>query len=365
MMRVTRLCSSFGSSVLEKYSRSLHEYRGTWEQIIPKSTASSNLDFFDAKDTDPTGLDFSLNIVWDLLNRKGKKVRPVLVLLAGDTYQIDRSRSLPIAFMTETVHNATLIIDDIEDKSEFRRGEPCSYLKFGVDNSINAGCLAYFLPVDRALASPAIRQLPVESQLGLYQTYISEMKNLHLGMAWDIYWHNQTFTPATLPSEDSYLKMVESKTSVLMRIGLKMVAIVGQLPHAEVDKLARLANHIGISFQIQDDIINLESLDYSKGRGGLLGDDITEGKITLMVIKHLELTKDQRLLDLLALKTKDPQLIGEAIDRMRDSGAISYCHQVKEANMMRAIDLLEQLAAPRDKKEDFRAVLSELLHRSK
>lgn len=365
MMRVRRLFSRFGTNVLEKYSKTLQEYRGTWEKVLPRATASSDLDFYDPKDIDQTAVDYALNVVWDLLDRKGKKVRPVLVLLAADTYQIDRSKVLPIAFMVETVHNATLIIDDIEDQSEFRRGEPCSYLKFGVDNSINAGCLAYFLPVDRAFAAPAIKQLPLHCQLSLYQTYVKEMKDLHLGLSWDIYWHSHTFTPATMPTEDNYIKMVESKTSVLMRIGLKMVGIVGELPAAELEKLARLANHLGTSFQIQDDIINLESIDYSKGRGGIVGDDITEGKITLMVIRHVQTTKDQRLLDLLSLKTKDPQLIGEAIKSMRDSGAIAYCHQVKEAHMKKALELLEELDAPEHRKEDLRAVLTELLHRSK
>lgn len=365
MKRLKRSFGSIAGSVLEKCNSVLQDNRGVWEQLVPRTTASSDLGFYDPKEIDHRGLDYSLKVIWDLLDRKGKKLRPALVLLAADTYQIDRSKVIPIAFMIETVHNATLIIDDIEDKSEYRRGEPCSYLKFGVDNSINAGCLGYFLPVERAMSSPQIRQLPLESQLDLHRTYLQEMKALHLGLAWDIHWHNQLFTPETLPTEASYIKMVESKTSVLIRIGLKMVGIVGQLPPLEVDKLARLSNHLGVSFQIQDDIINLESIDYSKGRGGIVGDDITEGKITLMVIKHVELTKDQRLLDLLSLKTKDPQLIGEAIKAMQSSGAIAYCHQLKEAHMQRAIDLLESMAAPEHSKEDLRAVLAEILHRSK
>jgi geranylgeranyl pyrophosphate synthase len=159
--------------------------------------------------------------------------------------------------------------------------------------------------------------------------------------------------------------MVQSKTSVLMRIGLKMIAIAGQLPAAELEKLERLANHLGTSFQIQDDIINLESTDYSKGRGGISGDDITEGKITLLVVRHVSTTNDQWLLDLLGLKTEDPRLIEQARRAMHESGAIAYCHQVKQAHMQQAVDLLESLAVPADRKESLRAVLSELLHRSK
>ena len=345
-----------------RYMSVLDKNKALWLKIFPCKTGPS-LDFYQGEKVDQTALDYSLNIMWDMLERKGKKIRPILMMILADMYSISHTVALPMSFFVETVHNATLIIDDIEDNSQNRRGEPCSHLKFGIDNSINAGALAFFLPAHNLVRHLEEIGLDKGKTALLLKLYIEEMKNLHLGLAWDIRWHGQKFALDELPTEDNYLKMVESKTSVLLRIGFKLIAEMATIEGEEKKKIATMADLIGKSFQIQDDIINLRSLDYSKGRGVSLGEDITEGKITLMVIEHIKRTRDNWLLELLSSKTKDQVLIDKCIARMEDSGAIQYADQVQRRLMSEAIAVLDQLNANGSYKADMRTILFDLLER--
>jgi geranylgeranyl pyrophosphate synthase len=353
---------SSGGTVLKKYVSILEKHSDVWHEVFPKQY-SEKLRFFPGEKLDNKALDFSLQIMWDLLRRGGKKMRPVMMLMLADIYSVDMKRILPLAFMVETVHNSTLVLDDIEDQSEKRRGEPCVHLKFGIDNAINSGVLGMFLPAANSFDSKEIQSLPVNVQLELYRKYIEEMKNIHLGLAWDIYWHSNKYNVNTIPTEHNYIRMVESKTSVLMRIGFAFVSIAGELPSTEKAKLEKIANYVGTSFQIQDDLINLESLDYAKGRGQV-GEDITEGKITLMVIHHVNTTKNQRLLDILSMKTKDESLILEAIRLMVDSGSLKYADNVQKEYMAKAISIVESLNGDESAKKSFKAVLEDLLSRN-
>ena len=109
------------------------------------------------------------------------------------------------------------------------------------------------------------------------------MRNIHLGLGWDIYWHKNY---KSLPNETHYRQMIESKTAVLFRIGIRFFCEIFDLPEQDKKQLVDFVNSIGNSFQIVDDLLNLSSEEYSLGKGGL-GEDITEGKLTLMAIHHL------------------------------------------------------------------------------
>lgn len=353
---------SLGVTAASRYLSILDQNASTWQRVFPKTT-KSNLDFYSNHKVDTKALDYCLNIVWDMLLRKGKKIRPVLMLLLGDIYSINQSVSLPLGFFVETVHNGTLIIDDIEDNSHSRRGEPCSHLKFGLDNSINAGVLSFFLPARNLSRILEAEGVDKSTRDAIIQIYIEEMTNLHLGLAWDVYWHSHSYSNNELPSESNFLKMVESKTSVLLRIGFRLLAEVAMIDNDEKQRVSYLANLIGQSFQIQDDIINLRSQDYSKGRGTGVGEDITEGKITLMVIEHMKKTKDSWLLDVLSKKTTDQDLINEAIQRMESSGAIDYADKFQRNLMKQATEEIDKLKGNSHHKNEFKQILLELLDR--
>ena len=141
-----------------------------------------------------------LEPVYDLYDRGGKRWRPTLGLIMsrclGRNNLEDFEANKDVYFacgLTEWIHNASLIIDDIQDGSEKRRGELCTYKKFGIDIAINAGDFVYMAPmlkVGEYIDSP-------EMQLKMHRIYHEEMTSIHFGQGWDIYWHNQ---PMMVPS---------------------------------------------------------------------------------------------------------------------------------------------------------------------
>lgn len=123
--------------------------------------------------------------VWDLLDRGGKRWRPALLLLVCEALGGDAGAALDWAVIPELVHNGTLVVDDVEDSSELRRGKPCTYKIFGTDIAVNAGSALYYIPLQVLLES----KLPAEQLLKAYETYTQEMMNVSLGQAMDIAWH--------------------------------------------------------------------------------------------------------------------------------------------------------------------------------
>ncbi|MDR2803937.1 MAG: polyprenyl synthetase family protein [Treponema sp.] len=211
----------------------------------------------------------------DLLERGGKRWRPLLMLLICESLGGGES-ALPLAPLVEFCHNASLIHDDIEDKADERRGKPAIHLLYGMDTAINSGCFLYFLPLSCIDGWNA----PQETKLKLYSLWAREMRALHFGQSLDIAWHRD---PQALPAINDYYKMCALKTGVLARFA----ASVGYLAAAENCSgdapFAKAAEKLGIGFQILDDVKNLTEGAPGKKRG----DDVVEGKKSLPILLYL------------------------------------------------------------------------------
>lgn len=211
-----------------------------------------------------------------LINLGGKRWRPLLLILINQALDTTKN-SLENAFMAtplvEFTHTASLIHDDIEDKSTERRGKPAAYLSYGLDTALNAGSWLYFQ------ATECINRLNVSDsiKLQLYKCYMTEVRRLHLGQAMDIKWHND---PSYIPSEEEYLSMVRSKTGTLSSMAAKIGAIIANASEETISKVGIIAANIGAGFQILDDVINLTTGNPGKKRG----DDLVEMKRSLPVI---------------------------------------------------------------------------------
>lgn len=259
--------------------------------------------------------------VWDLLDRGGKRWRPALFLLVMECFGKDSSEWVDAAAITEIVHNGTLMIDDVEDRGELRRGKPCTHKIFGEDVAINTGNFMYYVPM-KALMN---RDLPKETLKRAYDAYIQEMINIAAGQGSDLWWHKGKAENIT---EEQYLQMVAYKTGTLARMAARLAVILsGGTPEQE-EKIGALAEALGVGFQIQDDILDIVSSGKERDKfGKSFGNDITEGKRTLMVITALhgaEPGSRKRLLDILNAHTRKPELIQEAIDIITVSGSVEY-----------------------------------------
>jgi geranylgeranyl diphosphate synthase type I len=261
--------------------------------------------------------------VWEFLDRGGKRWRPSLFLLICEALGKNPEDFADFAIIPEVIHNGTLMVDDIEDASKYRRGKPCTYKIYGLDIAINAGNAMYYLPLLPLIENR--EKLSPEKLSKIYEIYVQEMINLSLGQAMDIAWH-RGLAKADEIDEKDYLQMCAYKTGTLVRMAAKMAAVLADADEELVEKLARFAESIGIAFQMQDDILDLTGKDFAEKKGGR-GKDITEGKRTLIVIhtRKVANTKDKkRLAEILNIHTSDQKLIEEAMEIIKKYGSIDY-----------------------------------------
>ena len=302
--------------------------------------------------------------IWDMIDRGGKRWRPALFLLICEALGKKADYCLDFSIIPEVIHNGTLVIDDIEDASEVRRGKPCSYKIYGIDIAINVGNAMYYLPLLPLMVNRS--KLSAEAQRDFYEIYVQEMINLSMGQAMDIAWHRGIANSDAL-SEEDYLQMCAYKTGTLARMSAKMAAVLAGADGKLVEKLGRLAECIGVAFQMQDDILDLTGEEFAKSKG-CVGGDISEGKRSLLVIHTLQKTnaKDKkRLLEILGMHTTDQDLRNEAIAIIKKYGAFEYVKALAERMVTDSWKEVDKLLPTPEAKEKLKAFAEFLITRNK
>lgn len=300
--------------------------------------------------------------VWEFLDRGGKRWRPSLFLLICEVLGKKSEEYLNFAIIPEVVHNGTLMVDDIEDSSECRRGKPCTYKVYGLDIAVNAGNAMYYLPLLPLMEHK--RRVPPQKLAGVYEVYVQEMINLSLGQAMDIAWHRGLANADTITEHD-YLQMCAYKTGTLARMAARMAAVLSDADDDLVAKLGHFAENIGVAFQIQDDVLDLTSTEFTQKKGGR-GQDVTEGKRSLMVIHTLRTANNKdskRLIELLNMHTSDQKLRDEAICLMQKYGSIEYAQDRAKKMVEQSWSEVERLLSSSDAKEMLKAFADFLIGR--
>ena len=297
--------------------------------------------------------------VWEFLDRGGKRWRPNLFLLVCEALGAEPEKLLDFAIIPEVIHNGTLMIDDVEDASEIRRGKPCTYKLFGLDIAINTGNVMYYLPLLALIKNKD--KLLMEKQNRIYEIYLQEMIRLSFGQAMDIAWHKGL----AKANEKQYLQMCIYKTGTLARMAAKMAAVLAGASDDTVERMGRFAETIGVAFQIRDDVLDLVGEEFAERKGGL-GQDITEGKRSLMVIHTLEKARPadkKRLLKILDMHTTDQKLRDEAISIIKKYGSIKYAKEFARSMIEESWKEIDKLLQPSDAKEKLRAFANYLVER--
>ncbi|MDG2193690.1 MAG: polyprenyl synthetase family protein [Polaribacter sp.] len=230
-----------------------------------------------------------------ILQLGGKRIRPVLTLMAASIFSENYKKALPAAFAIEMFHNFTLIHDDIMDDAPLRRGEATVHEKWNLNTGILSGdamlILAYQYFENYA---PVIFQK-------LAKLFSKTALEVCDGQQLDVDF--ETRNNVTIPE---YIRMISLKTSVLIGAALKMGAIVSEANEEDAQKLYDFGFNLGIAFQLQDDYLDTfgDPLTFGKQVGG----DIIENKKTYLYLKTLEVanTSDQKTLtDLFNQKPMD------------------------------------------------------------
>jgi geranylgeranyl pyrophosphate synthase len=164
------------------------------------------------------------------------------------------------------------------------------------------------------------RKLSNSLKSKMFDTITEGMIKLAFGQATDIYWHNGKKEKIT---EKQYLQMCSYKTGTLASVSARLGALLGNASKDQINTLGNFAESLGVAFQIQDDILNVTNRNWGKQ----FGDDISEGKRSLILIKVLEKgsRKDRRrIMEIVSMKTRNRTLIEEAVSIMKKYDAIDY-----------------------------------------
>lgn len=219
-------------------------------------------------DRKPDGLYAPIRYVLDL---GGKRIRPVLMLMAYNLYREDVDRILMPAVGLETYHNFTLLHDDLMDRAEVRRGKPCVHKRWDDNTAILSGdnmlVLAYhYMMQCEEEQLPAVLRLFTQTALEIDE-----------GQQYDIdFEHRNDVTEA------EYIEMIRLKTSVLLACALKAGALLAGASQQDADTLYRFGEQMGLAFQLQDDYLDVYG-DY-KVFGKRIGGDILCNKKTFLLI---------------------------------------------------------------------------------
>ncbi len=311
---------------------------------------------YDAK----TLTDGMANPIWEFLDRGGKRWRPALTILCCEAVGGTKKQALPFTPLVELIHNGTLLSDDVEDNSAMRRGKPCTHLLYGVDVAVNDGAAMYFIPLSLLYNNP--HKIKVATQEKIWHLYAQEMLRVSTGQAMDIWWHHGHKYDVT---ENEYLQMCAYKTGVLARFACRLGAFLGDATDKQADALGKFGETVGVAFQIQDDILNLVGEEFQKGKG--VGEDIHEGKRTIMVLHALQkLSKidRDRLLEILNSHPSDEETIREAIGLIEKAGSIAYARKKAKQLMEGAWKKLENVLPQTHAKKTLKAFAQYLIERN-
>ena len=287
--------------------------------------------------------------------QSGKRMRPMLCLLANEMFDGDENEALWPALALETFHNFTLIHDDIMDKAPLRRGKETVYQKWNSDIAILSGDAMLAKAFQYALQPKKGAELA--QQLGKVAIEICEGQQMDLNF--------ETLGNVTIAE---YLEMIRLKTAVLLATALQMGATVAGAPANDIQRLYDFGINMGMSFQLQDDILDLYSdvAVFGKRHGG----DIADNKKTYLYLKALELVseKDRKRLEYLFTLRMDH----DEEEKIEEVQAIYDSMHVKEAveQVMldydrKAIEALAAVSLPEEKKKHLRAYAELLSGRKK
>ncbi|REH56652.1 geranylgeranyl diphosphate synthase type II [Tenacibaculum gallaicum] len=223
-----------------------------------------------------------------ILRLGGKRIRPMLTLIAADVFSSDYQKALPAAFAVEVFHNFTLVHDDIMDDAPLRRGKETVHEKWNINTGILSGDAMLILAYQYfENYEPKIFQK-------LAQLFSKTALEVCDGQQLDVDF--ETRNDVTI---DEYIKMITLKTSVLVAAALKMGAIVANANEEQAQHLYNYGLNLGIAFQLQDDY--LDTFGDPESFGKQVGGDIIENKKTFLYLKALEVANDADKENLLKL----------------------------------------------------------------
>ncbi|MCF0193020.1 MAG: polyprenyl synthetase family protein [Prevotella sp.] len=297
---------------------------------------------------EPQGIYDPINYV---LSMGGKRIRPVLMLLAYSMYKGSEKAKdiLPAALAIETYHNYTLLHDDVMDKADVRRGKPTVHKKWNENAAILSGDSMLVLAYQRMMQVESSRLREV---LDLFTTTALEIGE---GQQYDLEFESRMDV-----KEAEYIEMIRLKTSVLLACALKIGAILADAPQADCDKLYDFGINMGLAFQLQDDYLDVYG-DF-KTFGKAIGGDILCDKKTFMLINAINKAKD---FDFGKQYSSPQEKIAAVTNLYNELGIDKLAQEKIEHYFNIARKALDEVQLTYETKEPLYSYLNEMLKREK
>lgn len=300
---------------------------------------------------DPEGLYKPIDYVMSV---GGKRIRPVLMLMAYNLYKGDLSPALAAATGVEMYHNYTLLHDDLMDRADMRRGKKTVHKVWNDNTAILSGDAMLVLAYQYIAATPAPY---LKEVLDLFSVTALEICE---GQQYDV-----DFEQRDDVAEHEYIEMIRLKTAVLLAGSLKIGAIQGGASQADADLLYNFGINIGLAFQLKDDLLDVYGNPEVFGKN--IGGDILCNKKTYMLIKTLELagsSEKEELNKWIQMNTFNPEeKIAAVVDIYNKVGIKTVCENKMQEYYDAAICNLEKVSVTSDKKHELITLVHDLMYR--
>ncbi|MBR6758193.1 MAG: polyprenyl synthetase family protein [Bacteroidaceae bacterium] len=289
------------------------------------------------------------------LSLGGKRIRPILTLMACDLFAGDINQALKPAIGLEIFHNFTLLHDDVMDKSELRRGKPTVHHVWDENHAILSG------DAMQIMATQQMTQVPPRLMPAILDVFLKTSLEICEGQQFDM-----EFETRSDVSTDEYIEMIRLKTAVLLGCALKVGAIIAGAPVAQADAIYRFGENLGLAFQLQDDYLDVygDPIIFGKNLGG----DILNDKKTFMLIEAQRLAQGSDLETLqhyIGNNDVEPREKIDAVRQVYDNIGIDIvCRNKMEEYYNAALTCIEEILVPEERKMPLIALAQSLMNRN-
>ena len=263
-----------------------------------------------------------------IVNSGGKRLRPLLSLIASRAYGYEGQYHFTLAAIIEFIHTATLLHDDVVDESDLRRGRETANALFGNAASVLVGDFLYSRAFEMMVEveSMKVMQILAETTNIIAEGEVMQLLNCHDADT----------------TEQRYLDVIHAKTAKLFEAATRLGAVISDRPEVEEQAMADYGMHLGTAFQLIDDVLDYSSSSEEMGKN--VGDDLAEGKPTLPLIYAMRNgTEEQAAIVRKAIEQGGLDYIDQVMEAIAATGAIAYAEQTAKKEAALAIEQLVHL----------------------
>ena len=289
-----------------------------------------------------------------VLSLGGKRIRPVLMLMAYNLWKDDPERIMMQAIGLETYHNFTLLHDDLMDNADMRRGHETVHKKWNANQAILSGDTMLLQAFERMEACDADKLKEV------FKVFLVTTFEIGEGQQLDV-----EFETRNDVTEDEYIEMIRLKTSVLLACAVKIGAILAGASKEDADNLYKFGEQIGLAFQLQDDLLDVYGDPKVFGKN--IGGDITSNKKTYMLINAVNranASQREELMRWISATEFDRNEKVKAVTRLYDEiGIRQLCEQKMESCYQLGLQHLAKVSVSDERKAILQAYAAAMMKR--